>query len=289
MSLKIAACVILYNPKSEDLANLDSYLSKVDRLYVFDNSEQRLTIKAYESHTKIKYFWDGDNAGIAKRLNQACRQAIDHGYQFLLTMDQDSSFLEENIKKYFFDINNFTDKDEVAAFGLCYSNEDKFKDNDDVLFQEVDHLITSGAVINLDLFGAIGGFDENLFIDYVDIDYCYAAKAKGFHSIQFKNNYLKHSLGEPLKRGFFASLFTNKKRRVHSAFRIYYLKRNMLYLENKYGNLFPEKIAKLKKQNNYYIKKSIKYSENVIEAFRYYNKARKDYKSQTMGKLLKNE
>ena len=37
-NIKIAACVILYNPTEGDLKNIVSYISKVDKLYIYDNS-----------------------------------------------------------------------------------------------------------------------------------------------------------------------------------------------------------------------------------------------------------
>ena len=95
--MKIAACVILYHPKEKDLQNLSTYLSKVDKLYIYDNTENVSTGTDLKNDPKIVYFSDYENKGIAARLNQACEQAILDGYDLLLTMDQDSSFLE---KKY---------------------------------------------------------------------------------------------------------------------------------------------------------------------------------------------
>jgi hypothetical protein len=36
--MRIAACVLLYHPKENDLKNILSYLSKVDKLYIYDNT-----------------------------------------------------------------------------------------------------------------------------------------------------------------------------------------------------------------------------------------------------------
>src|SRR5437016_4565785 len=59
--------------------------------------------------------------------------------------------------------------------------------------QETEHLITSGSIINL--AARTGGFDEHLFIDMVDIEYCYKSIAAGYKIIQFKNILLEHRLG----------------------------------------------------------------------------------------------
>jgi rhamnosyltransferase len=286
MSLNIAACVILYNPKKEDLQNITSYLSKVNKLYIYDNSATKLEDSIIHENKKIVYFWDGENQGISIRLNQAARKAIYDGYDKLLTMDQDSSFLEKNIAKYFSDIENFKETENVANFGLEYSKTAIACDSDEIVFEEVDHLITSCSVINLDLFEKIGGFDENLFIDGVDIDYCYAALKNGFKNIQFKNNYFKHSLGEPIRRASITSLYLIKKNRViHSNLRVYYMYRNVLYLEKKYGTIFPEITKKLVKDYLHHIKRCIRYSENIIKAYKYKFKAYRDFKNNRMGKI----
>ncbi|MCZ8196452.1 MAG: hypothetical protein O9267_02450 [Flavobacterium sp.] len=286
MSFNIAACVILYNPNIEDLQNITSYLPKISKLYVYDNSATKLESSFINENEKINYFWDGENHGISIRLNQASRLAIYEGYDKLLTMDQDSSFLEENIEKYFRDIENFKDSENVANFGLEYNKEAICCDSNEIIFEEVDHLITSCSVINLNLFEKIGGFDENLFIDGVDIDYCYAAMKNGYKNIQFKNNYFKHSLGEPVRRASIVSFYLIKKNRiVHSNLRVYYMYRNILYLEKKYSTIFPEITKKLVKNYIHHIKRSIRYSENIITAYKYILKANRDFKNHKMGKI----
>jgi len=54
--------------------------------------------------------------------------------------------------------------------------------------------------MNLKAFSIIGGFDENLFIDGVDIDYCYAAMTKGFNNIIFKTIILNMHLENLLEK-----------------------------------------------------------------------------------------
>ena len=81
----IAACVLLYHPKENDLKNKLSYLSKVDKLYIYDNTENKKTIIHFENLNKIVYFSDCENKGLFIRLNQACKQAISDGFDFLMT------------------------------------------------------------------------------------------------------------------------------------------------------------------------------------------------------------
>ena len=279
-----AACVILYNPTDDNIKNIDTYLSKVSELYVYDNTETKSNENLFKEHTNIHYYWDGENKGLSIRLNQACERALKSKFEYLLTMDQDSSFLEENIDQYFRNILSFPTKEEVAVYGLEYiiNGISDITPN----FSEVDHLITSGSVLNLKIYNEIGGFDENLFIDVVDIDYCYSALTKGFKNIKFGKIFFEHSLGEPVKSGSIYSLYLIKKNKVvHSPLRIYYMCRNILYLEEKYTNKIPDNIKKLKQDYKHHIKKCIKYSDDFFKILRYKRRAIEDFNNKKMGKF----
>jgi len=285
MHTNFAACVILYNPSEDNIKNIDTYLSKVSELYVYDNTETKSNENLFKDYPNVHYYWDGENKGLSIRLNQACERALKSKFDYLLTMDQDSSFLEENIDHYFRDILSYPEKEKVAVYGLEYDKE--YKSLGEVISERKDHLITSATVMNLKLFSEIGGFDENLFIDGVDIDYSYAAMSKGFENIIFKNNYFKHALGEPVRKGSVTSFYLIKKNvRIHSAIRVYYMKRNMLYLEEKYGTVFPEFIKTQKKIYKRHLKRCIKYSDDIFKVLKFRNKAITDFKNKKMGKLL---
>lgn len=91
--------------------------------------------------------------------------------------------------------------------------------------------------------------DEQLFIDAVDIEYCFRLKKKyGLQTIVFPSVIMKHAIGYPIKTifGFNAS--------AYSAFRTYYLVRNQIYILRKYSNFytFKEKFGII---NNYILKR----------------------------------
>lgn len=285
--MKIAACVILYHPKEEDLQNILTYLPKVDRLYVYDNTENKSASTFFEENSaKVIYYSDLENKGLSIRLNQACNQAISDGYDFLLTMDQDSSFAENNLEQYLNDIENYSNKEKVGIFGLGYSPKNKIVEAKNIVTEEVHSLITSGSVVNLMNFHKIGGFDENLFIDCVDFDYCFSTLKNGFKCINFKNNYFIHSVGIKVKKSSFKSFFLIKKEKhLHSPLRIYYMIRNILYLEKKYSSLFPEYIAERKKGYATLFNTNLNYSSNIFILYKYKFKAILDFKNNKMGKI----
>ena len=101
---KIAAVVVLYNPDSVVMGNLNSYINQVDKLYAVDNSENinSMLVEKIKCIKDAEYISNAKNLGIAAALNIGAKKAIEEGFEFLLTMDQDSriseNFADEMIK-----------------------------------------------------------------------------------------------------------------------------------------------------------------------------------------------
>ena len=279
--MRIAGAVILYHPDADVLQNIHSYLPFLSRLYVIDNSENGLSNVASQlaNTNNVQIICNGKNEGIAKRLNEAADMAIAEQFEWLLTMDQDSKFEEADIEKYLLQLNNFSNKKSVAVFGVEYENCLPVKD---IVAQEVDVLITSGSIINLPVYAEIGGFDEPLFIDEVDTEYCFRAALKGYKIIKFSNVCLQHQLGVV---HYHISLKTFKKspRVLHSPRRLYYMVRNRLYVSKKYARQFPETEKILRRALLVRIKNNLLYGDKKAISFYNVCRALADYKRGRFG------
>lgn len=284
--MNIAAVVILYHPGPAAVENIRSYYHFVDKIYVFDNTEVRSNIQHLLNDLhKVEFFYDGQNLGIAARLNTACQLAQSANFDWLLTMDQDTYFEADDINQYmdcFFKYNN---SENVAQFGVEFRHDFKPLRTGCNSIQ-IDKLITSGSLLNLSLFTNIGGFDENLFIDAVDYDYCFRARILGYKLIQFTQVFIQHNIGNIVHRSSIKTLFLKKKRKViHSPVRCYYMLRNMLYLKKKYKNEDSGYIKQIEdyvwpriKTNIYYGRQTAKLLKMLLLAYRHAKKLK-------MGKL----
>ena len=248
--IKLAACVVLYNPDDTIFENILTYGNYVDKLIVIDNSLKKNNLlidklnEIFES--KLIYINNNDNLGIATALNQACDKAIELKFKWILTMDQDSSFINfEHYKKCLEKVQNVnnvallaanTDKEGYSNFDInecsCNYREDKFS------------VITSANIVNLEYFEEIGRFNDKLFIDMVDYDYCLRINIKKFKILYFPDVFVEHKLGEVHLR---TNIFTRKKKykTEHNAQRAYYISRNSLYLSKNYGKYFPKEFGML--------------------------------------------
>ena len=154
--------------------NIDAVIIQCTHLYLVDNGsgnvdEVKGLLNQY-NQSKISILWNRENQGIAKALNQLTSAAQKEGFDWILTLDQDSvvpSNIVGEFEKY---INNSSVG--ILCPIICDRNKDEeIKINEDCT--EIDECITSGSLLNIKAWSEIGGFDERMFIDGVDFDICY--------------------------------------------------------------------------------------------------------------------
>ncbi|MHA4844310.1 glycosyltransferase [Flavitalea antarctica] len=270
ISTHTAAVVVLYNPHEEYLHNIATYVDQVARLFIIDNSEfpDERILKGLSANPKVVIISHKINHGIAKALNIAGRRAIHEGYAWLLTMDQDSSFQPGVLSAYLKAADEHVDKNAVAVFGLAYDKKFLSSFAPGEKYLEVNSLITSGSLVNLQIFQELQGFEEKLFIDEVDHDYCYRAVLSGFKVVVVRTGLMSHSLGESLEvTGSRGS--APRRKIIHSPVRIYYIVRNGLYISRKYKKDFPKESAKRRKIIYVTVKNNLVYGKQKFAVLRY--------------------
>ncbi|WP_346236493.1 glycosyltransferase family 2 protein [Niabella insulamsoli] len=278
---KIFGVVILYQPSQEVIAHMHSYLPLVDKLIVMDNSEPESAIDLNSLGNKAVLIADGINKGIAERLNAAAAMAIDEDAEWLLTMDQDSSFDESDRAHYRQCFSGMQGKEKIAMIGVAYEKKVVAAG---CSFDATDMLITSGSLVNLKIHQALGGFDENLFIDEVDFEYCLRANQQGFATVKLKNVHMSHSLGTAFE---FRSVKNFKKtsRTLHTPVRLYYMVRNYFYVKSLYHS-GPSPSLRIKKKDLLNrIKNHLLYAGAKFKTIRFIIKGFADYKARRMGKM----
>ena len=102
--MRLLAVVVLYHPGKDLAGNIDSYLSQVDKLLLWDNTpgdgQERLPLPDISHPERLEYRGCGRNVGIGAALNDAVAYAREYGYTHLLTLDQDSFFLQGDFRRY---------------------------------------------------------------------------------------------------------------------------------------------------------------------------------------------
>ena len=240
--LHIAGVVVLYNSSRAVLDNIKTYLDQVEFLYAVDNSIEcdNSIVEALQRWEKVKYVRLGKNFGIAHALNVGMQKAIEGGYGYMLTMDDDSQASPNMVDAYLEFLEKCDDSERIGIVSPFhfYRNYTLSAVKGD---KEVLTAITSGSLINLRSYQRVGPFLEQLFIDYVDFEFCLRLNANGYKVVQAGDAVLYHNLGDlvPHKILWMRIGATN-----HSPLRIYYRTRNRLFVAEKYLLKFPGFVLK---------------------------------------------
>lgn len=275
---KYTVGIILYNPTKDEINSLTSYCEVFDKIYVYDNSRKNneKDIQLVLRSKNYEYLYNGENEGISIPFNKMLSKASEENYKYFLMMDQDSIFTKENIEIAINQIEkNHTDDVAIYCPNILFNeakSEEIKKDS------YVDFCITSGSFVDIYKYLNLGGYDEKLFIDGIDRDYCIRVIEKGYKIIKMSDSVMKQNLGSKGKNLF--GVFE------HSAIRNYYIYRNRLYVINKY----PDKYKYFNKFKYLYLSQLKQIASIILfekckkSKFMYIRRAKKDYESNKFGK-----
>lgn len=222
----ITAGIVTFNPDLDRLKeNVNAILPQVDKVVIFDNgsiNQKSIELEYQNSAIIIK---SERNVGIAAALNGLMKKSEELGATWMLSLDQDSvcpqNFCEQ-IGTYLYKEDNFG----VVAPVIVDRNVGIVGHNPEKEYKSVRTCITSGAFTKVEVWQEIGGYDESMFIDSVDFEFCYRVRKAGYKVIQVRDVQLLHELGSSEKKRF---LFWELDITGHSAFRKYYIARNNVY------------------------------------------------------------
>lgn len=229
----IAGVVVLYNSHSNVLKNIDTYINQIAVLYVVDNSPiiNEILKKNFIANKKIIYCHLGGNMGIASALNWAANRAIENGFSFLLTMDDDTSIPTDMIEKMV----SFWNQN-CGLIGILSGVHHETPD--EVIYRKVMYTLTSGNILSLAAYKKVGSFRSDFFIDHVDHEYGLRLNKSGYCVIEVPSIRLKHKLGR--RKQVNVGSFEVIKYGTHDPVRQYYFARNGFYLSVKYIDFYPK-------------------------------------------------
>jgi rhamnosyltransferase len=96
--------------------------------------------------------------------------------------------------------------------------------------------ITSGSLVSVPAWDLVGGFDEGLFIDQVDHEFCLRLHLRGLSVLECGTAFLTHRMGDMKRRRLLGPVYVSN----HSTLRRYYITRNRLAVAARYRADFPE-------------------------------------------------
>ena len=280
MAIKLAGMVTLYKPSEDNISNINNYIDSVEKLYVFDNTDNIDNSNMLPKNKKIVYITEKENKGIAYSMNVCAKKAIEDGYNYLLTMDQDSKMNSDIINKML----EFLKTTKVKKIGLIspYQDIDSDEERSKNEYDDVIEMMTSGNIISLDAYKEIDGFKSWLFIDCVDTDYCMNLHRHGYKVLRLNNIVMKHDLGHLEVHHLFGKDYPCYN---HNPMRRYYIARNNLYINDMYHDLYPEYCDHLIRVQKGQVKRILAFEKNKYKKLKMMYKGYKDHKKGIKGKL----
>lgn len=272
--LRIAASVVIYNEGIEILQNIETYKDQVERVFVYDNStnKNQALINHFKEDEKYVYLDGMGNQGLSVSHNVIGNHAIAMGFDWVITFDQDSQAHPEMIARMKQFIESYANIESVGI--VCPSIKNTEVELQANMASNITYdkwVFQSGSMLNLTSFRAINGYDEKLFIDEVDFDYCLRLLQKGYRIIRVNNAILIHNTNDGnvvtrhTKNG---RLYINK----YSPLRYYYITRNGLYCTQKYKHF----------DYSYYLAQS-RHKNNLLRTLWYEKNKGKKLKSIALG------
>lgn len=246
--MKIVAGFVLFNPDEDRFKEcLNNALSLFDEIILFDNVGNCLQYQKYDP--RVTYITEGGNKGLSRALIAIMKMAKNRGADWVVTLDQDT-VLPDNLVSEFTKYANLPYAAIIAPQVVDKRRPYQKVEQCTNPIQAIDFAITSASFTNVEIYEKLGGFDEWLFVDFIDNDYCKRALLEGYKIYRMNNvvidqEFGKISLKAPWKVKFYLWLskvthnrnvakFTYNK--VVSPLRVYYVHRNLLYLNKKFKN-----------------------------------------------------
>lgn len=221
--MNIAAVVITYHPdKSLLYKNIKAFADHVNVIIIWRNSLDNLDYLD-EWKSKIIFMGDGHNAYIAKPLNLVIDFCIKQNYAFLLTMDQDSCW--ENFGDFVETIDVLPKDPSVAIYA---PNVNNYLKDESIIYRDIEWVIQSGMLLDLDVIKKYGGFREDYKIYGVDEEFCYWMRLHGKKVRSFTHFHLIQRFGNVQKSwlGFYVYNYSPMVR--------YFLIRNMIWMKREF-------------------------------------------------------
>jgi rhamnosyltransferase len=238
----VCAVLVTYHPDPAALGTaIAAVRPQVAALVVVDNASPQLAPADALDGDDVVLLAQPRNIGLAAAQNVGIGWARSHGHSHVLILDQDSvpadgmvaSLLEAArelsasarvgaVGPRFHDPREDTDAPFVrVAFPLSH----KLRCTPQTRYLQCDFLISSGALIPLAVLDDVGDMDAGLFIDNVDLEWSFRARARGYALFGVCAARMEHRLGDDRR-----ALPGGRHQVVHGPVRLYFIMRNRIAL-----------------------------------------------------------
>lgn len=200
----VLCTVVTYNPDETLSDHLRALRPQCGKLVVVDNGSVNADwVAEVAARCDCVLVRNSRNLGIASALNAGARMAVEEGFSWLGTFDQDSLCPPDAITGLLA-LESLHPR--ARSIGLlAMRHRDRVLQRDyhhrlDILedagrWRSLRVTITSGSLVRVDVLRQLGAFDDALFIDMVDHELCLRLRRHGWLVVEAKEVLMEHSIG----------------------------------------------------------------------------------------------
>ena len=239
MAHSIFSIIVIYKTDLDDFKiKYASHQNNFSNIILVNNSPE-IPLDLFKS-PKVTIINNPGNVGLAVALNIGILEAKKQGAKMVALFDQDTLLADDFSQNMITRINAHQKSKKYALFSPVYFNHVtnnhgsiinfkplrliRSKPDKQKTFSHPQYVITSGSFIPITVLDDVGLMREELFIDFIDIEWCLRARIKGYEIISFHQVEVFHHLGD----SSVCVMGTNYP--IHSPLRMYYYFRNAIYL-----------------------------------------------------------
>jgi rhamnosyltransferase len=235
---QVLAVVVSFNGGPQLRRGVEALHAQVGHVLIVDNGSEepsQVELRRLESVPRVTVARLGKNMGMGYALNVGVRFARERGFEWILTMDQDSVVQPSMLSAFRRAIEADPTRACLTPFRLAETEPGAAP------ITSVRYAITSGNLVRLSVFDRVGLYDEGLFVDCTDFDFSLRVRRAGYTICRVQDATMAHQLGEALD----GSVPFRRYYARHSPIRRYYMYRNLLYIVTRYARVDPIFVAKL--------------------------------------------
>jgi rhamnosyltransferase len=232
--------IVTYNPDTILLKRcIFSIKEQVSHIWIVDNNSYDLSgfDDISDLDEKVSIIKLAENMGIAHAQNIGLKRSLLLNSNYIILSDQDTIYPDNYVDKMLRVFEDFSGNVSAVA-PLCINtlgekNNEGFRVSSRFGYTAIfpskgSHMISfaiaSGKIIDISTLEKIGLMDEGLFIDWVDMEWCWRSIGKGYAIIGSADTVIKHQLGNGVKN-ILGSDIT-----VRNPVRHYYMVRNAIHI-----------------------------------------------------------
>jgi rhamnosyltransferase len=239
------AIIVTCNPPHGFRERIDVIRPQVEGAVIIDNGSEAKAfaeVLAACDQPGVHLIRNRENLGVATALNQGMRYASQVGYNWALTLDQDTVPDAGILKGLAFAYASCPFRDAVAIVGSDYLEAGKeiprqsLESRSSISEPEESWLeakiaITAGSLLSLSAYRTVGAFRDDYFIDCVDMEYCLRVRSEGLKVIIATKALMVQKIGQPTVRQIPWKVITLSN---HGRIRRYYMIRNHIDMAKTY-------------------------------------------------------